>query len=58
MANADALALARAHIVRLEEALAEYVLRYGYTDRARAVLREAAQADGLASWPRRPGPET
>ena len=33
---------ARAYIVRLEEALAEYALRYGLTERARVLFQEGA----------------
>jgi hypothetical protein len=42
MAIAAELAQAEARIARLEEALAEYALHYGLTERARALFREAA----------------
>ena len=40
MTQGAALARAKAHIAQLEEALAEYALHYGLTDRARALFRE------------------
>ena len=40
MTNSEALARASAYIGRLEEALAEYALRFGLTERARALFNE------------------
>ena len=55
MTNTAARAQAEARIVLLEEALAEYAMRYGLTERARALFREGAlssrqetRADGPA----------
>jgi hypothetical protein len=42
MIDAAAQGRTQAYIARLEEALAEYALRYGLTERARLVFQEGA----------------
>jgi hypothetical protein len=57
MGDAAALARMQAQIVRLEETLAEYVLRYGLTDRARELFREAAAGGNEAGRTQADGPQ-
>lgn len=58
MKDSATLALAEARIIRLEEALAEYAMHYGPTERTRALFREGASKDGATGPQHEAKPES